>query len=194
MKYNKSKAGSGTLPGPAFFQAGLIGLLAVSVFYSYDGTVAAPDDLLIFGLRLFMELGVGFLISMIMRFFFYIADQGGEIVDTQMGMSMARSYDPSSQSNATTTANLLNLLMILVFFAANGHITLLRLMMTSGEIVPFGAAALGQAAAERAVELFAECALLAIKLALPILGAELLGQVGILTCQSPHRLATKLRA
>ena len=164
---------------PAFFTAGFIGLLSVSAFYAYDGAVAVPDNLIVFGLRLVAELGAGFLVSMIMRFFFYIADQGGEVVDTQMGMSMARSYDPSSLSNATTTANLLNVLMILVFFAANGHITLLRLMLTSGEIVPFGTASIGAAAAERAVELFTECALLAVKLALPILGAELLGQVGM---------------
>lgn len=164
---------------PALFQAGFIGLLSVSVFYSYGGTAAVPDSLLIFGFRLVMELGAGFLVSMVMRFFLYIADQGGEIIDTQMGMSMARSYDPSSQSNATTTANLLNILMILVFFAANGHLTLLRLMLTSGDIVPFGSAMLGQAAAERAVELFTQCAVLAVKLALPVLGAELLGQVGM---------------
>ena len=68
---------------------------------------------------------------------------------------------------------------LLLFFAANGHITLLRIMLTSGEIVPFGAAALGREAAERTVELFVECVLLAIKLGLPILGAELLGQIGM---------------
>jgi len=71
------------------------------------------------------------------------------------------------------------MLTILVFFAANGHITLLRIMMTSGEIVPYGAAAFGDAVANRAVELFAECALLAVKLSLPILATELMGQVGM---------------
>ena len=164
---------------PGLVRAGFIGMLSISVFYTYGGAAEMPDNLLTFGLRLMLELGVGLAIAMIMRFFFYIADQSGEIVDTQMGMSMARNYDPGSQTNMTVTANFLNILMILVFFAANGHVTLLKLMMTSGEIVPFGAVRLGQPLAERAVELFAECALLSIKLALPILGAELLGQVGM---------------
>ena len=45
--------------------------------------------------------------------------------------------------------------------------------------MPYGAAAMGDAVANRVVELFAECALLAIKLSLPILATELMGQVGM---------------
>ena len=164
---------------PALFQAGFIGMLSVTVFFTYGGTAAVPANYLAFGLHLLIELGLGFVIAMIMRFFLYIADQAGEFVDTQMGMSMGRTYDPSSGTNMTVTANLLNILMILLFFVANGHITLLRLMITSGELVPFGTAYLLRPAADRAVELFAECALLAVKLALPILAAEMLGQVGM---------------
>ena len=35
-------------------------------------------------------------------------------------MSMARTYDAGSQSSMTSTATLLNMLAILLFFAANG--------------------------------------------------------------------------
>ena len=82
-------------------------------------------------------------------------------------------------ASTTSTATLLNLLMLMLFFVANGHITLLRIMMTSGDIVPFGSATLGDAVANRAVELFIECTILSIKLCLPILAAELLSQVGM---------------
>ena len=164
---------------PAMFQAGFIGLLSIAVYYAYGGSAAAPDSVIVFGFRLLLELLMGFAVGMVMRFFFYVADAGGEVVDSQMGLSMAKSYDPSTQSQISMTANLLNILMMLLFFAENGHITLLRLMLTSGEIVPFGSAYLGEDLAGKAVELFAECALLGLKLALPILGAELLGQVGM---------------
>ena len=164
---------------PAIFQAGFIGLLSIAVYYAYGGSAAAPDSIIVFGFRLLLELLIGFAVGMVMRFFFYIADAGGEVVDSQMGMSMAKTYDPGTQSQVSVTANLLNIMMMLLFFAENGHITLLRLMLTSGEIVPFGSAYLGEDLAGKAVELFAECALLGLKLALPILGAELLGQVGM---------------
>ncbi len=165
---------------PNIFRAGFILMLSWSVYGVYGGgSIAVPATLLELALRLVMELGIGFLFGVVMRFFFYVPEQAGELIDAQMGMGMARTYDPTTQSQSTSTANLLSIMTTLLFFAANGHITLLRIMLTSGEIVPFGTAALGRAAAERVVELFAECVLLAIKLSLPILGAELLGQVGM---------------
>lgn len=164
---------------PTMFQAGLIALLALTVFYAYGGYAPVPDNLFEFAFRLVMELGVGFAVSIVMRFFFYIGAQAGEIVDSQMGLSMSKTYDPSTGAQETVTSNMLNMLMLLLFFAENGHITLLRLMLTSGEIVPFGTAVLGMGAADNVLQLFTECALLALKIGLPILAAELMGQVGM---------------
>ena len=165
---------------PTIFRAGFVLMLAWMVYGVYGGEeIVVPATLLELALKLVMELGLGFLFGTIVRFFLYIPDQAGELIDAQMGMSMARTYDASSQSQTTSTANLLNVMALLLFFAANGHVTLLRIMLTSGEIVPFGTVMLGRQVAERVVELFAECVILAIKLGLPILGAELLGQIGM---------------
>ena len=165
---------------PTIFRAGFVLMLSWMVYGVYGGEeIVVPTTLLGLALKLVMELGLGFLFGTIVRFFLYIPDQAGELIDAQMGMSMARTYDASSQSQTTSTANLLNVMALLLFFAANGHVTLLRIMLTSGEIVPFGTVMLGRQVAERTVELFAECVILAIKLGLPILGAELLGQIGM---------------
>lgn len=166
---------------PNIVRAGFALLLSWMVYGVYGDTVAVavPETTLELGLRLVTELSLGFVLGMVMRFFFYIPDQAGQLIDMQMGMGMARTYDPTTQSQTTSTANLLNIMALLLFFAANGHITLLRIMLTSGEIVPFGAVALSKEIASRAVELFAECTLLAVKLSLPVLGAELMGQIGM---------------
>ncbi len=164
---------------PGIFKAGMVLVLASSVYSAQDGAAPVPGTTVELILRLLLELGVGAVIAVIMQFFFYIPEQAGDVVDTQMGLSMAKTYDAGAQSSMTPTASLLRTLMILLFFAANGHITLLRLMLTSGELIPFGSAVLGDEIASRGVELFAECALLAVKLSLPILAAELLGQVGM---------------
>lgn len=53
-------------------------------------------------------------------------------------------------------------------------------MLTSGDIVPFGAVSVDmKLMANAMVELFAECTVLAVKLCLPVLAAELLGQLGM---------------
>ena len=164
---------------PALFRGGMIAFLSMTAYSMSEQAVAVPDTLIEFSLRLSLELGAGFFINMLIRFLLYVPEQAGEIIDTQMGMSMARSYDPGAQSSMTTTANLLNLMTQALFFLSNGHVTLIRLILTSGEVVPFGQAAFGDMAANHMVAFFSECVVLAFKLALPILGAELLGQMGM---------------
>ena len=93
-----------------------------------------------------------------------------------MGMTMNQIYDAGAQGNLSVTGEILNVLMTLLFFAANGHHTLLRMMAASGQIVGFGSVAISP---DVALELFVECTVLAVKLCMPILAAELLGQVGM---------------
>ena len=81
--------------------------------------------------------------------------------------------------NRTVTGQILNILMTLLFFAAGGHLTLMRIFLTSEEIVPLGAASFGLASYQYLLELFVECSVLAIKLCMPILAAELIAQVGM---------------
>lgn len=164
---------------PMLFQGGMITFLSITAYSMSEQTVAVPDTLIELSVRLFLELGVGVFINMLIRFVLFIPEQAGEIVDTQMGMSMARSYDPGAQASMTTTANFLSNMTQVLFFVSNGHVTLIRLVLTSGEIVPFGQAAFGDMAANHMVAFFSECVMMAFKLSLPILGAELLGQMGM---------------
>ena len=155
-------------------------VLAVTASGIYTGEVLPmPVTLMEFAVRLILELGVGFLVGVVMNIFLFVPSYAGHIMDEQMGMAMAQTYDPSFQGQATPASNVLNIFSILIFFSANGHHTLLRLMLDSGGVVPFGTAALGSEAAEKVAALFIDCTLLSMKLCLPILGAELMGQVGM---------------
>ena len=165
---------------PNLFKAGLVLVLSVFVVsFMPAAAPAVPVTLLEYALRLVLELGIGFVLSFVMQLFFAVVYVGGEIIDAQMGMTMAQVYDASSQVNMTVSASLLNVLLVLNFFAENGHYTLLRIFLSSSEVIPYGEAALGQAAASGVAELFCVCMLLAVKLAFPILAAELLGELGM---------------
>ena len=165
---------------PNTFKAGFTLVLAVTASGIYTGEVLPmPVTLMEFAVRLILELGVGFLVGVVVNLFLFVPSYAGHIMDEQMGMAMAQTYDPSFQGQATPASNVLNIFSILIFFSANGHHTLLRLMLDSGGVVPFGTAALGSEAAEKVAALFIDCTLLSMKLCLPILGAELMGQVGM---------------
>lgn len=165
---------------PGIVRAGFALVLGVTVFLiSPDPTAAVPVTLVEFAVRLFLELTVGYALGFVLYLFFNIPVLAGFTIDMQMGLSMASTYDASSQISASVTSTMLNILMILLFFTANGHHTLLRILLTSGEVVPFGSAALGPDVADAMAALFIETFLLAIKLSLPVVAAELIGQIGM---------------
>ena len=92
---------------------------------------------------------------------------------------MAQIYDSSSQMNLTVTGSLLNVLLILNFFAENGHYTLLRILVASGRLLPFGQVTFGEEIASYTVEVFLTCMVFVVKLAFPILAAELLSEIAM---------------
>lgn len=164
---------------PGIVRGGMVMVLSISVYSMAEGTLILPTGLVDFSIKILLELCMGYLLGLIMSIFFYVPLLAGEVVDTQMGLTMAKIYDTSAQSSMSVTATLLTVLMTLLFFAANGHHTLLRILLTSGQVVPFGAAAFGDAAVNAVLQVFIDCTVLAVKLSLPILAAELIGQIGM---------------
>lgn len=164
---------------PAVFRAGMVLVLSVFVTAVSEQQPAIPAGTAEFVVLMLLEMGIGFLLGMAVNFFFYIPQLGGSMVDTQMGMTMNQMYDRGAQANLSVTGQILNTLMILLFFAAGGHLTLLRIFLTSEQVVPFGQVSIGPPAYQLLLELFAECTLLGVKLCMPVLAAELIAQVGM---------------
>ena len=169
--------GRSTMPNAV--KSGVILLLSITAFSMTGYRPDIPNHILELGVRMALEFLVGYLVGIVMNFFFLIPVLGGETIDIQMGMSMGKTYDPGSQTSTTVTASLLNILMMLLFFAANGHHTMLRIFLVSGEVVSYGAASFGQNTYQALIELFVTCTVLGVKLSLPVLAAELLGQVSM---------------
>ena len=164
---------------PAAFRSGMVLVRSVFVASVSSQTVPVPAGTAEFVVRMLLEMGLGLLLGMAVNFFFYIPQLAGSMIDTQMGMTMNQMYDPGTSANMSVTGQILNILMTLLFFAAGGHLTLMRIFLTSEEIVPLGAASFGLASYQYLLELFVECSVLAIKLCMPILAAELIAQVGM---------------
>ena len=150
---------------PGYAKTGLILVLSVFVYGLGQPMPAPPGTVVELVVRLGVELIVGFVLGFLMQLCAAIVQAGGEIIDAQMGLTMAQIYDASSQANMSVTASLLNILFFLNFFAENGHYTLMRILLGSAEILPFGTAVLGEAAASYVAEVFFSSMLLAVKMA-----------------------------
>ena len=164
---------------PAAFRTGMILVLSVFVAFVTDQQVPEPSGLVELMIRLLLELALGYLLGVVVNFFFYIPQLAGSMIDVQMGMTMNQMYDPGSAANLSVSGMILNTLMSLLFFTAGGHLTLMRIFTTSQDIVPLGAVSIGIPAFQYMLELFVECTVLAVKMCMPILAAELIAQVGM---------------
>ncbi len=165
---------------PVTVRAGFSLVLSVFVFSAIPATVPAePRNILEFTVIMLIELCVGLTLGLITRLYVAVIQLGGHIIDTQMGFTMAQVYDPSSMSQMSVTASMLNILFVMVFFAQNGHYTLTRIMLTSSDILPYGTATFAPIVSEHIVQIFLSYTILSVKLALPIMAAELLGVIGM---------------
>ena len=103
---------------PGLIKSGLILLLSAATFSMTAYRPEVPGTVLEMAVHFLLEMGLGYILGLVMNVFFYIPLLSGETIDTQMGMSMGKTYDPGSQSSISVTATLLNILMTLLFFAA----------------------------------------------------------------------------
>ena len=165
---------------PGYVKAGIILVLSAFLYsLGMPDQLAVPETVLALVLHLLLELAVGFVLGFIMQLCIAVVQVGGEMIDAQMGLTMAQTYDAGSQINMTVTASLLNILFVMAFFLENGHYTLMRILLTSNEALPLGTAVLDARIASYVAEIFLTSIVLAMKLALPSLAAELLGEVGM---------------
>lgn len=168
---------------PAMLKTGLTFGLAIIVYSTAQAQGVTvdfdTDSSLVFGLSLLKEFVVGYLFGYVMILFDMVMTFAGTVIDFQIGISMAMVYDPQTGSQIALSGNILQIFYLLLFFAVDGHLALIKIVATSGDVVPYGAAVLSQGAALMMMDIFVQCVVLAIKLAFPLIAFEFLVQVGV---------------
>ena len=167
---------------PAMFRTGLA-LLLTLVIYSVESTAAdgLPEAAtsLEFGFMLLTEFGCGYLLGFVMQLFDFVVTGAGAFIDFQIGLSMAAVYDPQNGGQIALSGQILEIYFILLFFAVDGHLALIRILLTSSEVLPYGGAVIGGLQANALVTLFTECMALAVRLAFPFIAIEFLSEIAI---------------
>ena len=96
-----------------------------------------------------------------------------------MGLSMATVYDPQSNAQMAVSGSVLQTWFMLMFFAVDGHLALMKIMITSAEIVPYGGIVVTEGLALRIIDIFLECVEMGLRLAIPMIAAEFLVEMGV---------------
>lgn len=83
---------------------------------------------------------IGFTLGFVTQFLAQTFVIAGQIVAMQTGLGFASLVDPVSGTNAPVVGQFFSILTTLVFFAVDGHLVFIRLMLLSFETMPIGTA------------------------------------------------------
>ena len=153
--------------------------LAFTYFFYVTIPQAAPipgGTVLTFALYCALELLFGLVMGYVLTLFFSITYTAGQIIDMQIGFGMVNVFDVQSNTSVPVTGNLLNVMLMLCFFATNSHQRLIELMRDAIVNIPIGNVVFNAELGTVIAQLFTTSFLLAVRMALPIVAAGLLAE------------------
>ncbi len=166
---------------PNSVKAGASMLLALVMTTAGDFEYTMPQGLVPlvfdFGKELLVGAVLGFFVNLMLQIF----SMAGELTDMQMGLSMAKSYDPTF-GNAGITAQYYNYWFMLYFFAVGAHKSYIELFAVSYNTIPLGFTSFNINVPYVLVHFFQSVLELGLKLAMPVIVASIVTEfcVGVL--------------
>lgn len=157
---------------PVALRVALAAFLAWTVSLTLRAPVAVPGDLsgLVFSLA--HELIIGLLMGLGSRLVFFSLEMAGQILSTEIGLSMSTQIDPVSQNNPTSIGLAMFYLGALLFILSGTHHYVLAAFMRSFEISPPGLLTWNANAGEVFVRSTGNIFLVAVQIAAPVMAVN----------------------
>jgi len=120
------------------------------------------------------ELLLGIALAFVTNLFFSLtAFTAGQLIDMQIGFGIVNVYDAQNNTQIPMMGNYLNLMLLIMFFAVNGHRMLIEMVYLTIERMPIGTLVISPNLGLVALEIFMRAFLLGVMMALPILASGL---------------------
>lgn len=126
----------GTNNVPSKVKIGLSVLVAILIFGSIDRTEIVYTGLIGYAVIVLREGITGLLIGLAANICNSIILFAGNIIDMDIGLSMAQEFDPMMKTQVTITGNLYQYFILLMLLATNMHHYLLRALVDSYKVIP----------------------------------------------------------
>lgn len=166
---------------PNSVKAGATLVLALVMTSAGDFSYTMPNGLFPFVFDMLKELLVGAVLGFFVNLMLQVFSMAGEVVDMQLGLSMAKSYDPTF-GNAGLSTQYYSLWFMLYFFAVGAHKSYIQLFAVSYDSIPLGWTGLNFNVFNVLVQYFETVLTLGLKLAMPVIAASLITEfcIGVL--------------
>lgn len=155
---------------PLLAKIGLALVLTFAIFPTINSAqLTLPDNLTAFILLIFKEIAIGFLIGYVATLAFGAFIMAGELISTDMGMSMAEMVDPLFGDRVSPISQIFQLTAFILFLSINGHHWLINALVLSYKTVPITGFIETSFTISKVVQMFAGLFVSAIKISAPLM-------------------------
>ena len=160
---------------PMLAKIGLIVSVSYLFFNVFPQTVELQYTTLIgFTLLCIGEILLGVSLAFVTNIFFSLtAFTAGQMIDMQIGYGIVNVYDIQNNTQIPMMGNVLNLMLLIMFFIVDGHLRLIEMVYLTIERMPIGTLVFSPYIGYVALEVFIRAFVLGVMMALPILGSGL---------------------
>lgn len=163
---------------PAKAKIGLTAALGYLLFVTLPPAQIEYNSLIGFALICMSELLIGIALAFVTNIFFALNFVAGQLIDMQIGFGIVNVYDPQNNTQIPMMGNLLNLIMLIVFFSVNGHHRLIQIIYVTAEKLPIGNLVFSPSIGMTALEIFTMSFVLGVMVALPVIASALIMEIG----------------
>lgn len=174
---------------PNRMKAAISVLLSIVVLFSVPAVPVRYEGVFGFSMLVGREAVVGVVLGLMCNLCFYIVSLAGQIMDMEMGLSMANMYDPTTNIQVTVTGNIYNYYLMLMLVVTNMHYYIIRAIVDSFRYFNVGEAIIRTDVLKNLiVDFMANYFLIAVRIVLPVFCCMLLINVilGVLTKAAPQ--------
>jgi len=160
---------------PIIAKIGLVASLSYLMFNIFPQTAAIHYTTLMgYVLLCAGELLLGMALAYVTNIFFSLtAFTAGQLIDMQVGYGIVNVFDAQNNTQVPMMGNVLNIMLIMLFFLVDGHTRLIEIIYLTIDRMPIGTLIFSPTIGWTALELFMRAFLLGIMMALPIIASGL---------------------
>lgn len=125
------------------------------------------------------EVVVGLVLALAVVLVFAVVSFAGHFVDVPLGFGMASVFDPALGGQIPVFSQFYHVVAVLIFFALDAHLWLIRAVQHSFAAVPLGSAFRLEPSFALFMQLAAEIFIIGLKIALPVMATLLLTDIGL---------------
>lgn len=164
---------------PNNIKVGLTIMFAATITASASIPLPQINNIFEFACKGAIEFSIGLAISLVMNVFFSSIMIAADIIDMQLGIGMAKVFDPGTSISAPITGSFFNAFLIMLFFATNGHVTLFKMISDTVVAIPCGSNIDITGVLYAVAGLLSAALTLAVKFAFPIIAIEFITETGM---------------